>query len=228
MRTGLEKSTVPRVTRYRRASKRTAPRVTSVRANTIGFSYVPRNVMSALDAMCAWLFSMRSVPGATTRTSRRTGRVSGATPEATGVPPPPLLKSNRLPLVSNLVVHTAFCTLTVPDSTGAVMRPVSARSASTSDRTPSGYRRRIFRPVDAARVQVERAGDVQLGAVTDKSHVVHAHDVLRHRHADRASIVEGIVKQFELHLLEQHVDIDASRVRELARNVQDAAADDRR
>src|SRR5207302_6769107 len=35
-------------------------------------------------------------------------------------------------------------------------------------------------PGDAARVQVERAGDVQLGAVTDKSHVVHAHDVLRH------------------------------------------------
>ena len=65
-----------------------------------------------------------------------------------GVPlPAPPPKSNRLPPVSNFVVQTAFCTVTIPDSTGAVTRPVSDRSASTSERTPSGYRSRMFRPV---------------------------------------------------------------------------------
>ncbi len=85
---------------------------------------------------------MRSVPGAMTRTSRRTGGLLlvDAAPATIGAAPPdpPPPKSNRLPPVSNLVVQSALCTITDPASTGAVTRPVSDKSASTSDRTPSG------------------------------------------------------------------------------------------
>ena len=75
-------------------------------------------------------FRCAAFPGAMTRTSRRTGRTLLARRRArrddrraAAEPPPP--KSNRFPLVSNLVVQTAFCTVTVPASTGAVTRPVS-------------------------------------------------------------------------------------------------------
>ena len=50
-------------------------------------------------------------------------------------------KSKMPPGVSIGLVQTALFTVTVPPSVGALKLPCTDRSASTTDRTPSGYRR---------------------------------------------------------------------------------------
>ena len=79
---------------------------------------------------------MRSVDGAMSRTSNRSGNELGAAPVPTGVARP--TNSRKLPEASTRRDHTELFTVTVPPSTGASNAPRSDRSASMTERKPSG------------------------------------------------------------------------------------------
>ena len=85
---------------------------------------------------------MRSVPGAISRTSKRTFEVDATCPstDGTGASPPvsPLKRPLEAPKPR---AQLALFTFTVPVTIGDEAGPCSASSASTVDRIPSGYRR---------------------------------------------------------------------------------------
>ena len=87
--------------------------------------------------MLATLFWIRRLDAATIATSKRTGGVAVAGPDASVAPDTPA-RLKRSGLVSMRLEKTPSCTTTVPLSTSAFIVPCRPRSASMIERNPSG------------------------------------------------------------------------------------------
>jgi hypothetical protein len=86
--------------------------------------------------MRAMLLSIRRADGASRRTSKRSGNALGATALPIGVAVP--ANSRKLTDVSTRRCQIELRTVTVPPSTGLSNGPRNDKSASTSERKPSG------------------------------------------------------------------------------------------